>query len=181
MINYAILAKTGISTVPTSAITGNIGVSPIAEAAMTGFSFTFDDTGTSSTQITGKAFAASYGGTIETALNISVSDMETAYTNAEGRDAAVGSRLDYGDGNLGGAFGGDGFELTTGVYTFGSNVNIVGDIHFTGASTDVFIIQIAGNLLQAAAYNVILEGGVLPSNILSGRSRAMSRWAKERA
>ena len=32
--NYAILAKTGISTVPASVITGNIAVSPIAGAAM---------------------------------------------------------------------------------------------------------------------------------------------------
>jgi hypothetical protein len=37
--NYAILAKSGITTVPVSVITGNIAVSPIAEAAMTGFSF----------------------------------------------------------------------------------------------------------------------------------------------
>jgi hypothetical protein len=34
--NFVILAKSGISTVPTSAVTGNIGVSP---AAATGFSF----------------------------------------------------------------------------------------------------------------------------------------------
>jgi len=36
--NYAILAKTGISTVPNSVITGNIGVSPIDSTAITGFS-----------------------------------------------------------------------------------------------------------------------------------------------
>ncbi|CAE8623193.1 unnamed protein product [Polarella glacialis] len=39
---YAILSKAGISTVPTSTITGNIGVSPIAATAITGFSLTAD-------------------------------------------------------------------------------------------------------------------------------------------
>ena len=36
--DFAILSKTGISTVPTSAITGDIGVSPIAAGAGAGFS-----------------------------------------------------------------------------------------------------------------------------------------------
>jgi hypothetical protein len=47
--NYAILAKSGISTVPTSVITGNIGVSPIAATAVTGFSLLADSTNQFST------------------------------------------------------------------------------------------------------------------------------------
>jgi hypothetical protein len=35
--NYVIMAKTGISTVPTSIIAGDIAVSPIAASAITGF------------------------------------------------------------------------------------------------------------------------------------------------
>jgi hypothetical protein len=35
--NYVILTKSGISTVPDSIIIGDIGVSPIAATAMTGF------------------------------------------------------------------------------------------------------------------------------------------------
>ena len=42
---YVILSKTGISTVPTSSITGDIGVSPIAASAITGFSKTMDSSG----------------------------------------------------------------------------------------------------------------------------------------
>ena len=58
--NYAILTKAGISTVPTSIITGNIAVSPIAATAMTGFSLTSTDNGKASTsdQVTGRAYAA---------------------------------------------------------------------------------------------------------------------------
>jgi hypothetical protein len=35
--NYAVLAKSGISTVPPSAITGDIGVSPIDQQPLRGF------------------------------------------------------------------------------------------------------------------------------------------------
>ena len=40
--NYVILSKAGISTVPVSAVTGNLGVSPAAATAITGFSLTAD-------------------------------------------------------------------------------------------------------------------------------------------
>src|SRR5207248_75875 len=56
--NYAILAKSAISTVPTSAITGDVGLSPAAESYITGFSLT-DATGyATSTQVVGKLYAA---------------------------------------------------------------------------------------------------------------------------
>ena len=53
--NYAILAELVISTVPNSVITGDIGVSPIAATAITGFTLTQDATNafSTSTQITG--------------------------------------------------------------------------------------------------------------------------------
>ena len=40
--DFAILAKSGISTVPTSAVTGDVGVSPAAASYITGFSLTLD-------------------------------------------------------------------------------------------------------------------------------------------
>jgi hypothetical protein len=40
--NYAILAKSGISTVPDSSVTGHIAVSPIEAAAITGFDLIID-------------------------------------------------------------------------------------------------------------------------------------------
>jgi hypothetical protein len=51
--DYVILTKTGISTVPTSTITGDIAVK-----AITGFGLTLDSSGESSTstQLTGKAY-----------------------------------------------------------------------------------------------------------------------------
>jgi hypothetical protein len=155
--DYVILAKTGIDTVPTSAITGNIAVSPIAATAITGFDLILSSDGKSatSTQVIGVATAASYLGDTPALLTTAVSDMQTAYTDAAGRDNEVAARIDLGNGLLGGAGnkGGVDFPLTPGVYTFGSDVLLSGDINFHGSDTDtdIFIIQMTGNLVQAAS------------------------------
>jgi hypothetical protein len=158
--NYVILAKTGISSVPNSAITGNIAVSPIAATAITGFSLTMDLGGqfSTSSQIaaganSGQAYAASYGGDIETRLTTAVSDMELAYIDAASRDNTATNPM-------------DGLNaFTTGVYTFAENVLIGSDITFDGDANHVFIIQISGNLEQAGGKEVILSGGALAENI----------------
>jgi hypothetical protein len=167
--SYAILAKTGISTVPSSAITGNIAVSPIAASAMTGFDLTLASTGdySTSTQVLGTstATAASYGGDVAKALTTAVSDMEAAYTDAAGRVNPDAARINLGDGSLGGVFGGSGARLTPGVYTFGSDVLITKEIFFHGTAQDIFIIQISGNLVLDANIRVELSGGALANNI----------------
>jgi hypothetical protein len=164
--NFAILTKTGISTVPDSVITGDIGVSPIKAAAMTGFDLTMEGLKYSaSEQITGKAYAADYATPVPVALTTAVSDMETAYTDAAGRPNTNDARINLGGGLLGNAYGGADSPLTAGVYTFGSDVNIVTDIYFEGSETDVFIIQMTGNLVQEANVYVFLAGGALAKNI----------------
>ncbi|MDZ7646852.1 MAG: ice-binding family protein [Cytophagales bacterium] len=56
--NYLILAKTAISNIPTSAITGDVGLSPAATSFITGFSITNATGYATSAQVTGKLFAA---------------------------------------------------------------------------------------------------------------------------
>jgi hypothetical protein len=172
--DYVILTKTGISTVPDSAITGDIAVSPISAEAMTGFSLSMDSGNefSTSTQMVGKAFAANYASPIPTHLTTAVSEMETAYTDAGGRPNPDAARIDLGTGVLGGAYGGATAKLTPGVYTFGTDVNVAETIYFEGSGlgagqgdTDVFIIQMTGNLKQAANTEVILTGGALAKNI----------------
>jgi hypothetical protein len=82
-----ILAKSGISTVPNSVITGDIAVSPIAAGAMTGFSLTLDSSGqfSTSSQVVGKAFAADYAAPTPANLISAVNAMEAAYTNTANR------------------------------------------------------------------------------------------------
>jgi hypothetical protein len=155
--NYVILAKTGITTVVPSAITGDIGVSPIAATAMTGFSFTLEPNGKSakSTQISGKAYAASYGGSTATELTTAVGHMHTAYNNAKGRSNSEATRKNLGSGVLGGAQpGGPNNQLTPGIYTFDTYVSIGGNLHFNGmCSIAGIILLFRTNILTPLTYN----------------------------
>jgi hypothetical protein len=55
--------------------------------------------------------------------------------------------------------------LTPGIYTFTTDVLLSGDIYFDGGASDVFIIQMTGNLVQAAGVIVHLTNGALAENI----------------
>jgi hypothetical protein len=165
--NYAILAKTGISTVPTSLITGDIAVSPIAATAMTGFNLFLDPVDgkfSTSTQFTGEAYAASYKEPTPVHLTTAVSDMEIAYTDASGRTNPDAARINLGSGEIGGLTLSQN-ENYNGVYTFGTGVTISLDVTFSGGPNDIFIIQMTGNLMVAAGKKVILAGGVQAKNI----------------
>jgi hypothetical protein len=166
--NYAILAKSGISTVPTSAITGDIGVSPISATAMTGFNLKLDssnDFSTSTQVLGGKCLAASYTDKTAKDLTTTVGFMEAAYTDAAGRPNPDAARINLGDGILGGAYGGSSAPLTPGVYTFGSDVSFSTDVTFQGSDTDIFILQITGNLKVGPNYIVTLKDGAKAKNI----------------
>jgi len=172
--NYVILSKSGISTVPASAITGDIGVSPIAATAITGFSLIMDPSGEywTSSQIDGKAFAANNAAPIPTHLTSAVGAMQTAYTDAAGRANVDPMRINLGTGILGGDFGGADAKLTPGVYTFDTGILIGSTIYFEGTGTkpgqgdtDVFIVQMMGNLKQVANTQVILTNGAQAKNI----------------
>jgi hypothetical protein len=175
--NYVILAKSGISTITHSNITGDIGVSPIAATAMTGFALALDlESGAymtdASLQVDGKAFGADNGGSTPADLTIAVLAMQNAYTDAANRVNFDDKRKGLGGGSLGGAYGGEFARLTPGVYTFTTAVVITGDIYFEGTGTapgegdtDVFIIQTTGVLSQIAYSKVHLSNGALASNI----------------
>jgi len=157
--DYAILAKSGISTVPPSAVTGDIGVSPIGSTAITGFSLIRDSTGNFSTssQLTGKAYAADYASPTPANLTTAVSDMQTAYTDAAGRTLPDFTEL--GSGNIGG------MTLAPGLYKWGTSVTIPTDVTLSGGPNAVWIFQIAGNVTIAGATKVVLIGGAQAQNI----------------
>ena len=164
---YAILAKTGVATVPSSAVTGNVGLSPAARGYVTGWSETAapdaSDTYSTSAQVAapGKLYAADYvGGTTSVDLTTAVANMQTAYSDAAGRPAGVGAtNLNRGAGTL------TNDTLVPGTYTWNSALNIPTDLTLSGSATDVWIFQVAGTLDMAAAMNVLLIGGALPQNI----------------
>ncbi|HEY8909114.1 MAG TPA: ice-binding family protein [Desulfosporosinus sp.] len=156
--NYAILAKSGISSVPQSVITGNIAVSPIDSTAITGFSLTQDATNefSSSTQVIGKVYAPDYASPTPSNLTTAVGDMGTAYTDAAGR-AVNYTELYTGDIS--------GQTLTPGVYKWGTGVLINSDVTLNGGPNDVFIFQIAKGITQASGTKIILSGGAQAKNI----------------
>ena len=55
--------------------------------------------------------------------------------------------------------------LYKGLYKWTSTVTIPTDLTLAGGANDVFIFQIAGDLTQSAAVNVILTGGLQAKNI----------------
>jgi hypothetical protein len=155
---YVILAKSGISTVPASAITGNLGVSPAAGTYITGFSLMADSTNvfSRSTQVAGKVYAANDAVPTPSNLTTAVGDMELAFTEAAGRAPGV---TELGAGNIGGK------TLPPGVYKWGTGLLIPTNVTLTGTATDVWIFQIAQSLTMSSAAKILLAGGALPKNV----------------
>ncbi|KAJ7785180.1 antifreeze protein [Mycena maculata] len=176
--NFAILSKSGVSTVPPSVITGNVAVSPIAAIGLTGFSLTLASNGESATssQVTGELFAASYATPTPATLTAAIGDMGTAFTDATGRASPNFSNL--ANGTIGG------LTLAPGLYKWTGAVSILSNVVISGASTDsetfvfacltlltgspwtAWIFQVAGTLSIAAGKQVTLSGGALASNIV---------------
>ena len=157
--NYVALAKTGISSVPTSAVTGDIGLGPAAASFITGFSLVADATNvfSTSTQLVGKAYAADYAVPTPTNLTTAVSNMEGAYTDAAGR--VNPDHLELSSGNVGG------LTLAPGLYKWTSTVTIPTDVTISGGANDTWIFQTTGDLSMSASKNVILSGGAQAKNI----------------
>ena len=157
--NYVLLSKSGISTTGTTKITGDIGVSPIAATAITGFGLVLDKSGafSRSTVVVGKIYAANYAVPTPGVLTTAVGDMQAAYTDAAGRSAGV---TELGAGSIGG------LTLAPGVYKWTSNVTIPTNLTLSGGKNDVWIFQISGNLSISSAKQVILAGGAQAKNVI---------------
>lgn len=156
--DYAILSKSGISSVPNSVVTGNIGVSPIDSTSITGFSLIADKTNefSTSTQVIGEAHASDYSSTTPINLTTAISNMETAFTDAAGR------AVDYTE-----LYTGDisGKTLTPGVYKWSNGISINSDVTIHGGANDVWIFQIAKGITQSSDTKIILTGGAQAKNI----------------
>lgn len=83
--------------------------------------------------------------------------MEAAYTDAAGRSDPDFVSLN--NGALGG------LTLTPGLYNWNSTVTINSDVMLTGNANDVYVFQIAGDLLQAANTQVSKSATLQAKNI----------------
>lgn len=180
--NFVMLGQSMITeaTPAKGFITGNIGVSPASGSSitvacsemLTGKVYQVDDAyiGGSGCSLSGTVSS----GANKTIVDNAVADMGTAYTAASdpATPAGVGaSNLNLLGGNLPA-----GTNFVPGVYTWGSNVNINGNITLTGSASDVWVFQISGKLAVAscgscasaadvAAIKVTLSGGAVASNV----------------
>jgi len=148
--NFAILAKSAVSTTGSTAVIGDIGISPAAATFITGFGLIMDSTNTFSTSslVTGRVYAADYSPPTPANLTTAVSNMETAYTDAAGRTLPNATEL--GAGEIGG------LTITPGLYKWSSSVLITTDVTLNGNPEDIWIFQIAGDLTVASGKSVIL-------------------------
>ena len=79
--DFLILTKTGVTTTAGGFITSDIGISPIAAAALTGFGLVLDSSATFSTSslVEGHLYGADYSTPTSSKLTTAISDMETAF------------------------------------------------------------------------------------------------------
>jgi hypothetical protein len=156
--DYVILAESAISTVPTSAVTGDVGISPAAASYITGFSLTEDATNlfSTSTQVTGRVYAPGYAQPTPANLTTAVGDMTTAFTDAAGRAPGV---TELGAGSIGG------MTLVAGVYGWSTGLLIPTSVTLDGSATDVWIFQVAQGLTMSSATSIVLSGGAVAKNV----------------
>ena len=151
---FAVLTKSGVTDVPASVITGDVGASPITGAAMN----------LACVEVTGKSYSVDAAGplpcriTNATLLTGAVKDMMTAYTDVQAvRSLPTATYL--GAGVIGG------LTIAPGLYKWGTGVSISSNVTLSGGPNDVWIFQIAQTLDQASATNVVLSGGAQAKNI----------------
>ena len=160
--DFVILSKSGVTDVYASAITGNVGTSPITGAAI----------GLKCTEVTGTIYTVDAAGPLPcsvkdpTRLTSAVGAMETAYNDAAGR--TLPDFVNLGAGEIGGR------TLSPGLYKWGTSVSISNDVTLNGGPDDVWIFQIAGTLNEASAKNVTLTGGAQAKNVFWQTAGAVS-------
>jgi hypothetical protein len=167
--NFAILAKTTITDVPASAITGNIGLSPAtgfaakvtcAEMAL-GQIYTVDAAYVGADT----SCVAAGPGANKTLADNAIADMGTAYAEAAARTLPDATEL--GAGNI------SGLTFYPGLYKWSTDVDINTDITLDaqGDTNAVWIFQISGDLTVAPGgslplgIKVNLTGGAKASNV----------------
>jgi hypothetical protein len=155
--NYVILAKSAITNISTSAITGDLGLSPAATSYVTGLSITNAIGYAISAQVTGSIFAADMADPTPINLTTAVENMITAYNDAAGRPSP--DFFELGTGNIGGK------TLTAGLYKWTNSVTMPSDVTISGGANDVWIFQIAQNMNVSNGVNITLVGGAQAKNI----------------
>jgi hypothetical protein len=149
--NFIILGQSAVTDVPSSAITGNVGLSPATGAGI----------GVSCPEVTGNIYSVDAAGpackiTAASTLTTAVNDTTTAYNDAAGRAADY---VELGAGNIGG------LNLGPATYKWSTALLIPTNLTLTGGPNDVWIFEVAQGLTVSSGVQIILAGGALAKNI----------------
>ncbi len=156
--DFVILAQSAITNVPTSAITGDLGISPNEIGSITGFEYNLGTNyGIPVSQITGNIYAPNISEASTTLMTTATSNRQTAFTDGAGRP--LPDFFELHTGILGGK------TLSAGLYKWTNSVTIPTDMTITGTATDIWIFQIAGDLIQSSAVEITLAGQAKAENI----------------
>jgi hypothetical protein len=159
--NFTILTETGISTTGVTSITGDIGSSPISSTAITGFGLIMDTNNQSSHTpiVTGKVYGPNYAVPTPSKMTTAVSDMKTAFTTANGITTPSPLVNKYA-GDISGR------TLPAGLYKWSTGVLVTNvGVTLSGGPNDVWVFQIAQNLVVRNSAIITLVGGAQAKNI----------------
>ena len=159
--DFTILTETGITTTGVTAITGNIGTSPIAATAITGFGLIMatDNQSSHTPIVTGKVYAANYAAPTPSKMTTAIADMKTAFTTANGLTIPSPIVEKYA-GDI------SGHTLRPGLYKWGTGVLVTGvGATLSGGPNDIWVFQIAKNLTISNGAIITLLGGAQAKNI----------------
>lgn len=161
--DFSILTKAGISTTGVTLINGNIGVSPAAATAITGFGLIMDasETFSRSPIVTGRIYASDYAAPTPSNTSVAISNMESAYTTANGLTTPSPVN-ETGAGNI------SGLTLAPGLYKWSTNVLIDPNttVTLSGGVNDTWVFQIAQDLIVNNSARIVLSGGAQAKNIM---------------
>jgi hypothetical protein len=156
---FAVLAGTAVTDVPTSSITGDVGLSPAAGTNYAGLTQAEVNGTIYSTNGTGPTGNVNDPALLTTAQN----DLTTAYTAAAGQSPTT--TFSTTDNQLGGQ------TLVPGVYAFGAaataNLTAASPLILNGEgdTNAVFVFQASSTLVTAANSVVQLENGAQACNV----------------
>ena len=156
---FAVLAGTAVTNVPTSSITGDVGLSPAAGSNYAGLT---------TSQVTGTIYSTNASGPAGDVVNPGLltqakNDLVTAFGEAAGKTPTT--TFSAGDNQLGGK------TLVAGTYAFGhaSTANLTAAqplvLNGQGDVNATFVFQASSDLVTASNSVVVLENGAQACNV----------------
>ena len=152
--NFAVLAGSAITNVPTSNITGNVGVSPLTSnglscAEVHGTIYSVDASGPLPCRVTNPGLLTTAKGNFTSAYGDAAG--RTPFMLVPGVDPTqLGSKT-----------------LVAGVYRIAHapTANLIGNVTLSGSATDVWIFQASTDIVFASSSSVSFSGGAQACNV----------------